>query len=193
ENDADLQSVVAAAVARYQPGLLNFFLRRCNGNEAVAAELTQETCAELWRAVRAGKYDPDRAAISTFLYAIANHRWLQHRRVIARRTEFTQEPDASAPDEAPTPEDWLNVRELLDHFRACLRGDDRLHALSEREQEIVRLFSAGETERAIAKTLKFAPSTVHAVKKSAFQKLQNCLREKGYSQEEVERTLERCE
>lgn len=192
--DADQRQEVAAAVERYRHGLRTFFLRRCAGDEIAAQELTQDTCAELWRAVHAGKYDPEKAALSTFLYAIANHRWLQYRRTIARRGKFTPDPDPATPSADPSPEDWTNVRELLDNFRACVSGTDgQLHALSEREQRVVRLFGSGHTERAIAKELKFAPSTVHAIKKAAFDKLRRCLLEKGYSADDVERTLSRCE
>src|SRR5690606_14994005 len=61
-------------------------LERTGGRADVAEELAQRTWVGVWQSINAGKYDPARAAISTFVYAVASKVWLQHLRGSARAT-----------------------------------------------------------------------------------------------------------
>ena len=50
----------------------------------------------VWKALREGQYDPERSAITTFVYAVANNAWLSHLRGFAREQGFTGAPTRAA-------------------------------------------------------------------------------------------------
>jgi RNA polymerase sigma factor (sigma-70 family) len=50
------------------------YLRRLGAEQALAEDLTQDVMLALWQ--RAGLYDPTRAAASTWIFAIARHRFM---------------------------------------------------------------------------------------------------------------------
>src|SRR5262249_62173172 len=91
---AELAELAAAAMSgneaafeqihrRLSGGLIRFFLTRARGRPSVAEELAQTTWVHLWRSLRERRYDPSRAAISSFVYAICHNVCLQHRRPIS--------------------------------------------------------------------------------------------------------------
>jgi len=43
---------------------------RTGGRSELADDFSQKTWVAVWQALIAGKYEPDRAAISTFVYAV---------------------------------------------------------------------------------------------------------------------------
>src|ERR1051326_2698718 len=84
---------VDLAHRRFAPGLRALFVKRLGGPGAerrqsgggeTADDLCQRTWTMVWEAVSSGKYDPDRAAISTFIYAVGNMVWLRHLRAAGR-------------------------------------------------------------------------------------------------------------
>jgi RNA polymerase sigma-70 factor (ECF subfamily) len=167
--------------ARLHPGLLRLFMRRSGGRSELADELAQQTWGHVWQTILQSRYDPARAAISTFVYAIANNVWLQHFRASRRTTvELPDHPAGAGHADA-----MLLHAELLGALRDCLHSDGP-GALTDDERLIVLEQARGGTERELAAVLKLAASTVHARKLSGLEKLRRCLEAKGFSAETVE-------
>jgi len=198
-----LQSLAAAAAAgddlafaelhdRLAGGLLRFFARRLGGRAdaaTLADELAQQTWVEVWRAMRDQRYDPARAAISTFIYAVGYRVWLQERR--RRRLPV---PPATEPDElferfagAPDGAEFIELCELLDAVRACLAERRGPAALEADERDLIQRLAAGQSERQIAQELRIAASTVNVRKKAVFAKLRQALGAAGFPAELIER------
>ena len=167
---------------RFAPGLLAMFARRARGDSTIADDLAQQVWTHVWRAVGDRRYDIGRAAVSTFVYAIANNVWRQHLQRNSRPT-----PTGSARIVAnPGAEAIMLQAELLDALRACLHEAAGANALTDQERTIVLRSAQGETERALAAELSLAASTIHVRKEGAFAKLRCCMMLKGYSAESIE-------
>jgi len=170
-------------VRRFDPGLKRILLRRSGGDATLADELAQETWVAVWTALSQQRYDPRKAAISTFIYAVAHKRWLQHLRRRGSRPVLGG-LDATlfdVPDDTANPASLMHAAELLDALRDCLRVSDRPLSLSEEERCVVIGLSGDETERTMSAELGLAASTVHARKLSAYKKLRRCLAAKGFA------------
>ena len=169
--------------ARLRGGLLELMRRRAGPRRGVAEELGQETWAEAWRMIELGRYDAERAAFSTFLYAIARNLWLRHRRERGRHGPHEAEFDElKSPLSAADPRSAVELAEMLDALRACIASA----ALNDEERAVVSLVMSGETERSIASLLGVAASTVNLRKACALTKLQRCMRRKGFSRSAFE-------
>lgn len=169
---------------RYCHGLVRFFLKRTAGRIELADELSQKTWVLVWRALRAGRYDSARAGISTFIYAVGQNVWLQHRRSSASALvaggdfeDFSGLVEASAED----PAGELAAAELLDALREAICSVEHENALTGAEREVVRGLQAGQSERGLADRLGVAASTVHSRKVSAFEKLRRILTQRGFA------------
>jgi len=175
---------------RLEPGLKRVLLRRTGGLGELADELAQRTWIAVWQALRDGRYDAERAAISTFVYAVAHKIWLQH----LRRAGDAPPPQggfdallAAAPAGPDNPLAALQASELLDAVRACLHAAGTPFSLTADEHRIVFGLALGESERLLAQQLGVAASTIHARKQMAYAKLRRCLAAKGFSPEPTER------
>jgi RNA polymerase sigma factor (sigma-70 family) len=165
---------------RLSTGLRNLFLRRTGGREDLADDLTQRTWAGFWKSATEGKYDPARAAVSTFLYAVGSKIWLQHLRS-TRRAERRHAEYIPAIDGAPDhPIDALKSAELLEAVRAALRDPA---VLTPQERAIVEASASGESDRTLAKKLGIAPSTLNTRKRAAHEKLRRHLAQRGHRPE----------
>jgi len=187
-----LQRLAAAASAgdeaafeglhrRLLGGLLHLFQRRV-GRIEVAEELAQRTWVAVWRSLRAGRYDPARAAISTYVYAVGHHVWLQYCQEYS--SSGGTEPlwvAASQPAPIQEPVDALALAELIDAVRDCVAVEGNPHELTPQERAVVNGLAAGRSERALAEELGLAPSTIHARKTAAFEKLRLSLTRRGFS------------
>jgi RNA polymerase sigma factor (sigma-70 family) len=159
-------------------GLRAFFVRRVGAREELVEELAQATWVAAWRALHENRYNPDRAAFTTFLYAVGYKTWLQHRRIAARDVPLDDDPASvfsHVLEHNDDPAAWLAVCELLDATRDCLRT-----SLNEEERAILDGLTAGETERTLAESLGIAPSTAHARKLKAMDKVRKCLEAKRF-------------
>lgn len=169
--DEDL--AVADAHRRFGAGLRHYFLRR-GVDHAHAEELAQQTWATLWQAVRTGRYDASRSALSTFLYAIAAKIWLRDRRAQGGRSRLSA--DAVAGSLLGTDADLAQAAdfaELLDALRDCLSG--RAGGLSPEVRAVLVGVARGESDRDLAKRLGVAPSTAHARRAGALAQLRQAL------------------
>jgi RNA polymerase sigma factor (sigma-70 family) len=163
-------------------------LRRFLATKVAAAqvdELAQETWLDAYRALRSGRYDPERASFSTFLYAVAWRVVLRHRRAQASGLQVGAEAMIRRVEDilgsAPGTDEVVWLSSLLQDLRRCLRGGGQEEGLSATDRELVRaLFYEQATERAIAARLGLAPSTVHARRQRILSALARCLEGRGH-------------
>ena len=166
--------------ARLTPGLRRMLSERTAFRNELTDELLQRVWTLAWQALQAGKYDSQRAAFSTFVYAIAHHVWLQHLRAASqgkRNVALVEQPS----DSIVAPEDAANMVEQIDLLRRVLRGEFH-DALSDEERWILRAVAQGETDRGLAAKMKLSPSTANARKASAFDRLRRLLAAQGHRQ-----------
>ena len=149
---ADREAIDWGAVyAQELSRVLNYF--RYRGFERTTAEdLTSATFEKAWRGRE--RYRPERAAVSTWLVAIARNVATDHLRRPRREVPLEE---VCARDEA-TPE----TEALADADRRRLRM--LLAGLPERERELLALkYGAGETNRAIARLAGLSESNVGTI------------------------------
>lgn len=141
----------------------------------MAEDLAQRTWASVWQAIDSGRYDPARAAITTFVYAVAQNHWRQWSRgTVESRTTVTDAPDPIAGED---PAELVAEAELIDAVRRCVRGAAPESGLTEMDREVLNLIAGGSglTDRALAEQLAVSPSTAHARKRSALDGLRRYL------------------
>jgi RNA polymerase sigma-70 factor (ECF subfamily) len=133
------------------PRIYNFFRYRL-GNRTSAEDLTSVTFEKAWRARRS--YRRERAAVSTWLLAIARNVAVDHLRQI--RPEIPLDEAGARDDETP---ETAALRASQNRQRWSL-----LAALPPRERELLSLkYGAGATNRAIAKLTGLSESNVGTI------------------------------
>lgn len=170
--------------ARLDAGLRRFLMKRTRDDAELAEELAQRSWVALWEALRDGRYDPRRSALTTFLYGVGYKQYLQHSRRARSGLRLVNDLDAQAERmfaSTDDPAEFVRACELLDAVRECLRGDGRAPELTADERAILGAIAAGESERQLAARLGLAPSTVNARKQLALQKLQDYLERAGHA------------
>lgn len=171
---------------RVGAGVRRLLLKRSGGREDLVDDLCQRTWQSTYAALRDGKYDPSRSAITTFVYAIANNAWLTHLRVYAREhgysgsgvsvREALPKVDPKAPTAAPA--DAAAQAEMLELVRKCL-SENGPAGLTEQERYVVRAIAAGESDRGLARRLGVSSSTVNIRKHSGYDKIRTYLASVG--------------
>jgi RNA polymerase sigma-70 factor, ECF subfamily len=141
--------------------VFNYCLFRM-GDHNLAEDLTADTFERAWRA--RGRYQPDRAAFSTWLFTIARRVVIDKQRQNARRPMLpltTQQQDENALPEAQVEQN--ERRRTLYHV---------IQALSSHEQELIALkFGVGMTQRQMAQLLGKSESAVGSAIHRVIQKL----------------------
>lgn len=166
---------------RLSPGLKRLLLTRANQRHDVVEDITQRTWTAVWQALREKRYDENKSAITTFVYAVGYKLWLQHLRKEGRAAELFKGTDAAfaaAAEASPDPASAARMAELLDAVRGCLR--DEGSELSEDERWLLRSAAEGASDRDLAKELGLAPSTINARKRGAMDKVRRYLAQRGY-------------
>ena len=179
------EAAFAALNRRVGAGLRRLLLKRSGGRADLVDDLLQTTWAAVWQSLKSGKYDPDRAAITTFVYAVGHNAWLTHLRKtsrdrIAGQTEVPgagQPAEGSAVGESPA-HDVLAQAEAAELVRSCLR-DGTVAGLSDQERSIIRCIAAGESDRGLARRLGISCSTVNVKKHSGLAKIRAYLERCG--------------
>jgi RNA polymerase sigma-70 factor (ECF subfamily) len=140
-----------AAYREEMPRVFNYF--RYRGLDRAAAEdLTSATFEKAWRA--RGGYRRERAAVSTWLLAIARNVAIDHFR--RSRPEVPLGEDVARDEETP---ETVALRAGQSH-----RLTELLRALPERERELVALkYGADATNRAIATLTGLSESNVGTI------------------------------
>jgi len=161
-------------------GGLRRLLARLGSAPQQVDELSQRTWMETWKAVQSRRFDPERAAFSTFLYAVARNVHLQHRRRRAPGVSLSAANGiaASLPDPGAGPADVAQLAEMITFVRGFLDPDES--PLDATDSEILRGTALGEPERTLATRLRLAPSTVNHRKRAALERLRAALAARGF-------------
>ncbi|HYD00146.1 MAG TPA: RNA polymerase sigma factor [Phycisphaerales bacterium] len=150
-------------------------LAEMTGDAHTAEDLAQKTWLAVWEAVSGGRYDPGRAAISTFVYAVSQNVYRHWARSQATAANHMPAIAGQIADGAEHDDGALADAEIVDELRRCLRegvpglGSDYLHVLG--------LIAGGATDRELAGELGVAPSTAHSRKREALAALRRHLQE----------------
>jgi RNA polymerase sigma factor (sigma-70 family) len=177
---------------RVGAGLRRLFLKRSAGREELVDELCQKTWTSVWKALSEGKYDPGRAAITTFVYAVGNNAWLTHLRSFARDRGYIsgapamldqRHMDSTRRFSGAQPDDAHDQAEAIECVRACLREGGPA-GLTDQERAIVREIAAGESDRGLARRLGLSSSTVNIRKHAGYAKIRAYLRSMGLEDDE---------
>ena len=164
------QEALAVLYDRFAP-LLLALTRRIVGNASDAEEVVQETFLQVW--AQAGRYDPRRSSVPTWLVLLARSRAIDllrsrgvRQRAVAAATA-DPEPDASPEGPAAV---WYEER------RARLAT--ALAELPEEQQAVLqRAFYGGMSQREIAEATGIPLGTVKTRTLLAMRKLRDSLRE----------------
>lgn len=164
---------------RLRPAIIRLYIDR-GAQPALAEDLSQRAALGLWQALSRGRYDPSRAAITTFAFAVALKVWLQHLRASGRldaamgRYATLVARGRTGPDQ---PHDGEHAG-LLHTIREALQegSDAGMRAgLTNDERWLLRSWAAGQSDRDLAKVLGIAPSNVNVRKQRAYAKLRQYL------------------
>ena len=98
--------------------------RLCDGDDELAADLTQETYRKAWAALATFE---SRARFSTWLYRIAYNTFLNHARAHRHAAPLEEDATAALVDDSPGADDDLSERQLEGRLRqAVLRLPETL-------------------------------------------------------------------
>jgi RNA polymerase sigma-70 factor (ECF subfamily) len=93
------RAAFAALFVHFAPRLKTYFFRYATVDDTTAEELMQETMLLVWR--KAALFDPDRAAVSTWVFSIARNLRVDAWRLQQRRDAVEDGADQLATDPAP--------------------------------------------------------------------------------------------
>lgn len=181
---------------RLGPAIRSFFAKRMRPGRT--AESVDDLCQRVWmglfEAFSQGRYDPSRASITTFVYAIAAKTWLRHLRKNTQKGDvFTASTGEAGVDQleaaglSDEPDSEVASAELLEAVRRCLRERDAPGCLTDEEHAIVVAAAAGASDRTLAERFGLAASTINAKKQSGWEKLRRYLARLGHRVESAER------
>jgi RNA polymerase sigma factor (sigma-70 family) len=165
--------------AALTPGLNRHFARKLSGvrdSDALADELAQNTWVLLWSLLQAGKYDPTRARLTTFIYAVSHIAWLRfmrERQRDARRAAQMPEIDALDLAAGDDPAASVQLAGELQMVRDALAG--AVQGFGPADQELLRAIALGQTDRELASQLGVSPSTAHQRKRGILDRLAHWL------------------
>lgn len=143
------------------PRIYNFFRYRLQ-NSQTAEDLTAVTFEKAWR--QRLRYQKDKAAFTTWLFAIAKNIAIDHLRQRQTHTEISDH----IPANIFSPEDMLQQKEHLAKLRQLLGS------LSEREQEIIALkFGASLNNREIARVTNLSSANIGIILFRTVRKLRH--------------------
>ncbi len=164
--------------------------------EDAVDDLIQRVWAAVWEAVRTGRYDPSRAAASTYVHAVAMNIWRQWaERERPRRATGHPNPEGRGTGHAhpgPLPAtpvastlDAMQEAEAIDAVREAMYGGGQSGSdLSADDAQILRLLASGAGDRDLAKALGISPSTANARKRRALATLRDILVRRGINIED---------
>jgi RNA polymerase sigma-70 factor (ECF subfamily) len=143
------------------PRIYNFFRYRLH-NDQTAEDLTAVTFEKAWR--QRLHYQKNKAAFTTWLFAIAKNVAIDHLRQQHTHTEISEHMPANT----PSPEEMLQQKEHLLKLRQLL------DSLPEREQEIIALkFGAGLNNREIARVTNLSSANIGIILFRTVRKLRH--------------------
>lgn len=178
--------------ARLTPGLRRHFERKLGGGpnagaqSELADELVQRTWILLWESVSKKKYDPAKSRLTTFLYAAASLVLVRYRAGQKWRAKLDERYHAIvAPGESSEdPAKALELAQLLDELRRVLSGESGEEMITAQDRQTLQALSQGRTDRELALEQNVSPSTAHARKQTALERVRAFLRKRGLGQED---------
>ena len=128
---------------------------RITGNAATAEDVVQEAFLGAWR--NAGRYQPGRGSVRTWLMAIVHHRAIDSLRRRRATVELPEEAEGGTPAVLALPDVWSEVAAGLD--REAVQS--ALEAIPTRQREALELaYFAGLTQVEVAGRLGLPLGTV---------------------------------
>lgn len=153
--------------ARYSPRLRGL-VRRIAGSDALVDEAVQETLLRVWR--NAARFDPQRATVATFAFAIA-------RNVVTDLWRRAQVRPVSAGGVA---EETVTARDDVDPMLTGLLVRDALAGLSAEHRQVIELgYYQGMRQNEVAERLQIPIGTVKTRTFYALRHLRAQLAEAG--------------
>ena len=160
------RAAFSALFAHYAPRLRSF-LRRGGVDDGSVEELVQDVMLTVWR--RAPQYQPERAAVSTWIFTIA-----QNRRIDRIRRTSRPEPEPDTPGVAPPAATAPDAAAAAAQRAARLRS--ALSTLPDEQADILRkMYFEGRPQRAIAEELGVPLGTVKSRVRLAMKRLREAL------------------
>ena len=156
----------AELFAHFAPRVKSYMLRL--GSDALQAEeLAQEALATVWR--KADRYDPARAAASTWIFTVA-----RNLRIDAFRRRNHPEPDPNDPALVPDPPASADM--IVSRKQDEDRIREALAELSDDQRKVLQLsFYEDQTHAQISETLGIPLGTVKSRIRLAFGRIRNLL------------------
>lgn len=169
---------------RLRPALTRMYVARVGANRELSEDLAQRAMVGVWEALNSGRFDPTRASIATYGYAVAHRVWLVHARKSSRMRSMGDQ-DANEEDTSPVGgERDPDTSALLEAIRDCIAGRaSAADTLSEEDRWLLVAIGRGVTDRELAKRLGIAPSSAHGRKRAALANLSRALVGLGFSGE----------
>lgn len=143
---------LARLIVLYGPGLRAFAAQVLH-HSGEAEDVVQEVFVKVWQ--NADRYDPAKAAVSTWIWRIARNHCIDRNRRTGMRRFLGLESAPELTDEAPAPEDGLNTRQRL------TRTQSAIAELPDRQRQALLLKALGGLSTAeIADTMGTKPGAV---------------------------------
>jgi len=156
--------------ALFAPKVKAYAFKR-GADTAAADELAQDVMLIVWQ--RAARYEPTRAAVSTWIYTIARNRWID-----LMRHEQLPAPDANDPAFQPAPHQSADT--ILARAQDGARLRTAICALPPDQADLVQACYFGEkSHRAIAAETGLPLGTVKSRIRLALARLTRALDEAG--------------
>lgn len=156
-----------ALVDRYSGPLFGLGMRMLN-DRGQAEEMVQDTFVRLWRS--AGRYDPARGSVRTFIYAIARNAAIDQTRRRASRPLPTVE----------RLEDHVDTDEPFERLILGLEVREALGTLSDKHRETLELFYDEDlSQPQIAERLQIPLGTVKTRSHHALKALRQAMEVRG--------------
>lgn len=156
-----------SSLAHWAAPRLKAKLRTGLADEALAEELCQEILLQVWR--RAETYDPEKAAASTWLYAVTRNALIDHHRRRGRAEPVEADP-AAIPDPVEPADQRLHLA------RRDARVRDAVARLPPPQREVVEMaFFDARTFAEIATDIGIPTGTAKSRARLAFDRLRSIL------------------
>lgn len=155
EFDADFDAGFDEIYRRYLRPVYSFVAWRVN-SRADAEDITSIVFEKAWRAFP--RFDPEKAAVSTWLFTIAGNCTSDYFRNQGRKAAAVELPEDLSSDGSDDPEPRLQALELRHELAAAIG------TLDQREREVVALkFGGGMNNREIGRLLKISESNAGTI------------------------------
>jgi len=150
------------------PKVKGYCMKR-GASAAEAEETVQETMIQVWR--RAKQFDPNRAAVTTWIFTIA-----RNKRIDQFRKE--QHPEITEDDVIQNMSETVDAHTRIENLEAGTTLADRIRELPQDQAEVIhKAFFEDKTHQVIAEELDMPLGTVKSRIRLALSKLKSSMSE----------------